>query len=55
MAATEPISFDEPAQLGGSSFGFARLYLNHDLPLQWRYACLLAVARLALQGQEPRR
>lgn len=54
MAATEAICFTEPAQLGGSSFGLAGLYLTTDLHRLWRYARHLAVARLALQGREPR-
>ena len=54
MAATEPICFAEPAQLGGSSFGYAGLCLNPDLSPLWRYACLHLSARLALQDWEPR-
>lgn len=55
MAATEPICFAEPAQLADSSFRSARLYLNPDLSLLWRYACLFAGPRQPLQIREPRR
>ena len=54
MAATKPICFGEPAQLRGSSFRRAGPYLTPILPPLWRYACFLAVARLALRGREPR-
>jgi len=54
MAATQAICFPEPAQLGGSSFGLAVLYLTPDFHPLWRYPCLLAVARLPIQGREPR-
>jgi len=53
MAATEAIRFAEPAQLGGSSFGLARLYVTPDIPPLWRYPCLFSVARLAFEGREP--
>jgi len=55
MAATEPICFAEPAQLGGSSFGSAALYLNSDLSPLWRYACLPVAVRQPLQVRELRR
>ena len=54
MAATEAICFTDPAQPGGFSFELAVLYLLPDFHPLWRYACLLDVARLALQGRAPR-
>ena len=54
MAAPKAIYFAEPVQLAGSFFRLARVCVTHDLLPLWRYACLLAVARLALQGREPR-
>lgn len=54
MAASEAICFIETAQLGGSSFGLAALYRLPDFHPLWPYACLLAVARLAVQSREPR-
>jgi len=53
MAATEPICFAEPAQLGGSSFSPA-VYLNTEFSLLWQYACLVAASRFSLQEPEPR-
>ena len=55
MAARKTICFAEPAQLAGFLFVCAGTYSSPLLPLLWRYACLLAATRLALQFLEPRR